>query len=956
MEGFKNNLDPTVLDSRAGIVPRSVHHIFNTLEKNQAEYTIKVTCLELYNEELQDLLALEKRQLRIFDESAGRKGTLVSGLEEVVVTDSSQILSVLDTAQKRRQQAETQMNKNSSRSHVITTITVHLKETTMEGEELIKTGKLNLVDLAGSENISRSGAQNKRAKEAGMINQSLLTLGRVITALTEHTPHIPYRESKLTRLLQDSLGGKTRTCIVATISPSILNIEETLSTLEYSMRAKSIKNKPELNMKVSKQAMINVLNTDIDKLRLELQNQRNKNGVYMSPEQYQEINLQIQNLTQQIADQQDKYKVLKEDNTEITRQLLEKKAALESEIVNHNSTRTTLATTQTKLAQTEAELVETQIEVKEKQYVIDEHERVETVLYGQATTTVDNLRESYRETELLEGKVDRKSQLEAENLQQVEQFQLEMNRNIATAEGNMGEFQETYGTIQEGMKQTINSFVQSKNKSIDSVQSNLTQLQTTFNETSNKINELVTQRSTQSSENVSLVSNKHSEHSQAIVDNLSRLQDMFAKSVNGLQEQLRVYQTELTDMNGFIGTCIAKHTHAVNDFMMDHGKLMRNLRDNVAKSSEAQVVALQTYQTNFHEMIEQTRKDNVQMKDTFMRSVETLLEDNLKRQERGLDERVVDINRFVDSAVTDVHSFRSHVNTNTSNASIRVDALGQTLIATSEEMGSTTGSVINGMKNAMVKTGENVDAMTGLVMGNSTKLVQETKDHAQFVNKNLTLERDQLSAFKDRFGSTTRDRNLMINNQQQGLVQQVNVFDQVVLDGFVTGNHEGISNISRQVSSFTSGVGEHHHTVRSYLNGFVGGYKLDKSTGSTPKKRKRDAETELTRTRPYDELRTEFRVTLTDINKENMAGGLNVQPIAGLTINVENIKVEPRSATPTECSPLTTTSPKKLLFSSTPTKDTKKRRKMGPSSIGNVPQNGSRLKRTNSNSNFGQFR
>ena len=104
-------------------------------------------------------------------------------------------------------------------------VTVHMKENTIDGEELLKTGKLNLVDLAGSENIGRSGAVDKRAREAGNINQSLLTLGRVITALVEHAPHVPYRESKLTRLLQDSLGGRTKTSLIATISPASSNLD-----------------------------------------------------------------------------------------------------------------------------------------------------------------------------------------------------------------------------------------------------------------------------------------------------------------------------------------------------------------------------------------------------------------------------------------------------------------------------------------------------------------------------------------------------------------------------------------------------------------------------------------------------------------------------------------------------------------------------------------------------------
>ncbi|CAN7975483.1 unnamed protein product, partial [Ixodes persulcatus] len=112
------------------------------------------------------------------------------------------------------------------------------------------------VDLAGSENIGRSGAMDRRAREAGNINQSLLTLGRVITALVDKAPHVPYRESKLTRLLKDSLGGRTKTSIIATISPDMCNLEETLNTLDYAHRAKSITNRPEVNQKMPKRALI----------------------------------------------------------------------------------------------------------------------------------------------------------------------------------------------------------------------------------------------------------------------------------------------------------------------------------------------------------------------------------------------------------------------------------------------------------------------------------------------------------------------------------------------------------------------------------------------------------------------------------------------------------------------------------------------------------------------------
>ncbi|KAJ8615097.1 hypothetical protein MRB53_034469 [Persea americana] len=161
------------LPSDAGVISWAVKQIFDTLENQNAEYSIKVTFLELYNEEITDLLALEEISKVILEERQKKPLLLMEDGK-----------------------GETLLNKQSSRSHSLFTITIHIKEATPEGEELITCGKLNLVDLAGSENISRSGARESRAREAGEINKSLLTLGRVITALVEHLGHIPYRSTK----------------------------------------------------------------------------------------------------------------------------------------------------------------------------------------------------------------------------------------------------------------------------------------------------------------------------------------------------------------------------------------------------------------------------------------------------------------------------------------------------------------------------------------------------------------------------------------------------------------------------------------------------------------------------------------------------------------------------------------------------------------------------------------
>ena len=209
MQGDAEPNEEGMPSDAAGIIPRVLSRLFHRLEDEASDYSVKISFMELYNEELRDLLApdltvpqsemqpmsLASREpggLKIFDENS-KKGVMVMGLEEHGARDEKEGMKILIKGSQRRQIASTKLNLHSSRSHSIFTITVHTKETSSKGEDLVRTGKLNLVDLAGSESIGRSGAENMRAKEAGMINQSLLTLGRVINSLVDKTHHIPYR-------------------------------------------------------------------------------------------------------------------------------------------------------------------------------------------------------------------------------------------------------------------------------------------------------------------------------------------------------------------------------------------------------------------------------------------------------------------------------------------------------------------------------------------------------------------------------------------------------------------------------------------------------------------------------------------------------------------------------------------------------------------------------------------
>ncbi|XP_050315981.1 kinesin-like protein Klp61F [Anthonomus grandis grandis] len=321
MTGMENGLTTNVNwkeDDLAGCIPRAAANIFDEIGMMKVtDYHVRVSFLELYNEEARDLLSQDERPppLNMFSDNKG--SVCIQNLNEITVFSSNDIFALLQQGTHKRQTAATLMNNCSSRSHTVFTITVHTREIDISGEEVLKTGKINLVDLAGSENIFRSGAKDKRAQELANINKSLLTLGRVIHILAEKTnKHVPYRDSKLTRILQDSLGGHTKTCIIATISPSHESIEETLSTLEYACRARDIRNTPMVNEKVTKTQMIKDLTQEIEKLQKDLDAARSGEGFFIDKTNWDELNTQLQSSSNALTLKNNAIEELKKKITE----------------------------------------------------------------------------------------------------------------------------------------------------------------------------------------------------------------------------------------------------------------------------------------------------------------------------------------------------------------------------------------------------------------------------------------------------------------------------------------------------------------------------------------------------------------------------------------------------------------------------------------------------------------
>ena len=232
-----------------GVIPRIVEQIFASILSSAAniEYTVRVSYMEIYMERIRDLLAPQNDNLPVHEEK--NRGVYVKGLLEIYVSSVAEVYEVMRRGGNARAVAATNMNQESSRSHSIFVITITQKNVETGSA---KSGQLFLVDLAGSEKVGKTGASGQTLEEAKKINKSLSALGMVINALTDgKSSHVPYRDSKLTRILQESLGGNSRTTLIINCSPSSYNDAETLSTLRFGMRAKSIKNKAKVNAELS---------------------------------------------------------------------------------------------------------------------------------------------------------------------------------------------------------------------------------------------------------------------------------------------------------------------------------------------------------------------------------------------------------------------------------------------------------------------------------------------------------------------------------------------------------------------------------------------------------------------------------------------------------------------------------------------------------------------------------
>ncbi|KAL3309647.1 Kinesin-like protein kif27, partial [Cichlidogyrus casuarinus] len=284
-------------EEERGMLPRAIRDVFNILpshEKQDREFCVTASFIEIYKEEVRDLLSFNSsfsdepapKEIHIREDETGN--ICIRGLSEKRCTSAEELFDILEEGASNRITRETQVNEVSSRSHCVFTLTVTQKWTEAEDPskgitEKYMSGKFHFVDLAGSERVQKTGNVGERFKESIHINSGLLALGNVISSLTEmrkrKPTHVPYRQSKITRILKDSLGGNARTVMLCCISPASSNFDESMSAVKYANRARNIRNKPISNHADISLDAVEFNQKQVDEMRTEILKLRAQNSV-----------------------------------------------------------------------------------------------------------------------------------------------------------------------------------------------------------------------------------------------------------------------------------------------------------------------------------------------------------------------------------------------------------------------------------------------------------------------------------------------------------------------------------------------------------------------------------------------------------------------------------------------------------------------------------------------------
>lgn len=623
----------------AGIVPRVLNSLFGKLgddEGETGEHSVKCSFIELYNEELRDLLSPDDAtKLKIYDEAnkSGRASTMVQGMEETHIKSASSGIKLLRDGSHKRQVAATKCNDLSSRSHTVFTITVYMKRTSDAGEDYVSAGKLNLVDLAGSENIQRSGAENKRAAEAGLINKSLLTLGRVINALVDKSSHIPYRESKLTRLLQDSLGGRTKTCIIATLSPAKSNLEETISTLDYAFRAKNIRNKPQVNQTVSKKTLFREFTGEIERLKSELIATRQRNGVYLTAERFEEITTESESRRILSEEQRDKIETMETNLRNKVQELFALTTNFQSMKKNNEQIKLALEGTKSVLEKTEIVLGHTKTSLEEETYLREAHELTEGKLAGIGEDLIGTLGTTTDHIERLHSKLRRRSDLQSTNRSKWAESRTMVSGTTLSVEQRIEALRSQQQELLSGLSGRMQSFVSDELQELQSSQAFLQEKANAFQRSEAEVNA----QNAESKEDLNKVLEEIKTLREDVKEKVgSGLNDLSAAAQRisaGISTELDAFHTQLQDSYVSLGREFKTIFEDVIRRMYEQQAEAQRLREQMASAGEAYAEASRVSQSQLQQALDDERQTAAVERSTLLENITNLINESAMAQE-----------------------------------------------------------------------------------------------------------------------------------------------------------------------------------------------------------------------------------------------------------------------------------------------------------------------------------
>lgn len=651
MTGDITDVQPT--PDAAGIVPRVLNTLFAKIggdDEEKSEHSVKCSFIELYNEELRDLLSADDAtKLKIYDEAnkSGRASTMVQGMEETHIKSASNGIKLLRDGSYKRQVAATKCNDLSSRSHTVFTITVYMKRTSDTGEDYVSAGKLNLVDLAGSENIQRSGAENKRAAEAGLINKSLLTLGRVINALVEKSSHIPYRESKLTRLLQDSLGGRTKTCIIATLSPAKSNLEETISTLDYAFRAKNIRNKPQVNQTVSKKTLFREFTSEIEKLKSELIATRQRNGVYLTAERFEEITTESESRKILSEEQRDKIETMETNLRNKVQELFALTTNFQSAKKSHEQTRMVLEGTKSILEKTEIVLEHTKNSLAEETYIREAHEATEGKLAGIGQDLLGTIGTTTDHIERLHSKLRRRSDLHSTNRSKWAESRTMVSGTTLSVEQRIEALRSQQEDLLSGLSGRMQSFVADELEELRSSKAFLQEKADAFERSEAEVNAQTAGSKEDLNKVLEEIQTLREDVKEKVGSGLNDLSVAAGRISAGISTELDAFHSQLQDSYVTLGREFKTIFEDLIKRMNEQQQEAQRLRAQIASANTQFIEANQESQNQLQQAVGTERQTAATERATLLASITSLINDSAATQEARMAEHLETANKRV---------------------------------------------------------------------------------------------------------------------------------------------------------------------------------------------------------------------------------------------------------------------------------------------------------------------